>query len=578
MEKKTVTLDEAEYRQLVRENENAKRKIIRLERDKKYNSTVTENIERMRDFNMQEKEVQAMRNQLLLANCPDMIFVFDTALNYALATEVSFAYLGYTSANDLEGRPMDFVFTKALPQALIEKMRDAAHDCMAKNECRKLKESFTRASAEGEQTDCPQDENVYMEIDITAAMGLDGVCNGVVVVLHDQTELTTLKVAAEQSSTAKSAFLANMSHEIRTPMNAIKGMSELLAQTSLNDKQNFYVHSIQDASSSLIRLINDLLDFSKIDAQRLEIVPQPYNIKSMLAELETMIRLRADSKHLDFSIALPDTLPEQLIGDDLRLRQVLSNLLTNAVKYTEEGFVKLRIACDTQQEDARLFFEVTDSGLGIKPEDQKRLFEVFAQMDIVRNRAQEGTGLGLPIARKLVELMGGELEFESEYGKGSRFHFSLTLPIGHEIIEETPVEALGDFILQDVSILAVDDIDINLILCEELLSFYEARVDTAISGRDAVEKAAAQKYDLIFMDHMMPEMDGIEATMAIRAGQSPNRNTPIVALSANAVSGMKETFLQAGMNDFISKPIDVQDLNRVFHSFISPDKIAYKQG
>jgi signal transduction histidine kinase/CheY-like chemotaxis protein len=508
---------------------------------------------------------------------------------------------------------------------------------------------------------------------------------------------------SESANTAKSTFLASMSHEIRTPMNAISGISELLLRRDMDEESKGYVRDIKQASTNLLSIINDLLDFSKIEAGRLEIIPVTYYLSSLINDVVNIIRMRLAEKPIRFYTNIDAAIPNVLLGDLVRIRQILLNLLGNAVKYTEKGFISVTITRIAGEENmVTLKIVVADSGFGIKPEDQQKLFGEFVQVDTHKNRGIEGTGLGLAITKRLCIAMGGDISVESEYGKGSAFtalipqgiadtkgadipfasvdnpgekktliferrliyaesvawslenmgvpyrlagsleEFAEALraedwyfvfsgyglynrikPLMAELEKELPqkklpplalmiewgteayvpnvrfvslpVQALSisdvlngapdrrnygegafsgaRFTAPGARILVVDDIATNLKVAEGLLAPYHAQVDTALSGADARELVKRRRYDIIFMDHMMPRMDGIEAAAIIRASEGEYFKTvPIIALTANAVSGMREMFLAQGFNDFLAKPIDVSKLDDAVGRWIPREK------
>jgi len=511
-----------------------------------------------------------------------------------------------------------------------------------------------------------------------------------------------LEDALEQAlsaSRAKSAFLSIMSHEIRTPMNAITGMAELLLRGELPGESRGYAQDIKQAGANLLSIINDLLDFSKIEAGKLEIIPAKYMLASLIHDVVSIIRMRLVEKPIRFYSNIDGTIPNTLVGDEVRLRQILLNLLSNAVKFTDRGVIGFSITQEERTDErVRLKIAVTDTGHGIKPEDQKKLFGEFVQVDTKKNRATEGTGLGLAIVKKLCTAMGGSIEVESEYGRGSSFTVRLPQEIGspepfaavenaekkkvlvyerraiyaksicwslenmnvpYTIVESTeaftdalfredwyfvftgyglygeikramdlpdsafpggkpslalmiewdvearipnsrfvsiPVQSLSianvlngredrqeyyenadtiQYAYPEARLLVVDDISTNLKVVEGLLVPYKAAVDTCLGGAEAVELTAQRDYDIVFMDHMMPEMDGIEATAIIRDREREAGNgkaVNIVALTANAVSGMRELFIEKGFNDFLAKPIDVSKLDKILELWIPAEK------
>ncbi len=503
----------------------------------------------------------------------------------------------------------------------------------------------------------------------------------------DVTEQRRLELA-EVANRAKSTFLANMSHEIRTPMNAILGMSDIALRQKPSAETADCIVNIKNAAGSLLAIINDILDFSKIEAGAMEILPEPYYVESFINDIVTLINVRLAGKSIDLIIEDKHDLPRILHGDSLRLKQVLVNLLTNAVKFTQKGHIRLRIHSIPVGHSSTIILKVSveDTGMGIKREDIGRLFENFAQLDTKKNRNTEGTGLGLAITKKLLEQMGGSIHVTSSYGEGSCFSFEVPqsvedaeplLPKGdysnihiaiwlkseikstsllekfndigakatiikeasdfssftHLFMDHTKLRCFDAASIPHINIIAlsrnyfeskdvpsnvtvayaplttivvarllegsrymvsdtaaksdntfslvtnnaralvVDDNSINLIIAQSVLEEYKINVDTAISGEEAIQKNLENHYDIIFMDHMMPEMDGVEAATHIRNLSGERFSTlPIVALTANAVGDVRKMFIEAGMNDFLSKPIVIKEMERVLRHWLPTDK------
>ncbi len=391
---------------------------------------------------------------------------------------------------------------------------------------------------------------------------------------------------ARAANEAKSNFLANMSHEIRTPINAVLGMNEVILRECTDEKILEYAQNIEGAGRTLLSLINDILDFSKIEAGSMEINESDYDFSSVLNDVYNMVHIKASQKALRLEFDIDDQLPEKMYGDEMRLRQIMVNILNNAVKYTSEGKVTLRITGYREYGDIiTLKIDVKDTGIGIKDEDKERLFEKFKRLDIDKNKTVEGSGLGLAITSSLLDLMGGSISVESEYGKGSIF--TITLP--QKVVSKTPI---GDFKSKlsettkerkryhekltspDANILVVDDTPMNHVVIRELLKNVQAKVESARSGEECLKKQHAKKYDIIFLDYRMPGMDGIETLAKLKkdAG-SPNKDTPVIVLTANAISGARENFLREGFDDYLSKPIESDKLEDTLIRYLPKDKV-----
>ncbi len=399
---------------------------------------------------------------------------------------------------------------------------------------------------------------------------------------------------ARRANSAKSEFLANMSHEIRTPINAVLGMNEMIIRESTSDRITTYARNVESAGRNLLSIINDILDFSKIEAGKMEIAESDYKLSSVLNDVTNMIVFKARQKDLVFTVKVDEELPDGLYGDEVRVRQVVTNVLNNAVKYTHEGSVSLNISGGkTYDEDGRetinLVFRISDTGIGIKAEDLPKLFKQFERIDLVQNNTVEGTGLGLSITRNLLQLMNGRIEVESEYGKGSTF--IIYLP--QKVISEEPIGNFHDkfdryvhtmrayqesFKAPEAKILVVDDTDMNLTVIEGLLSKTEIQLDTASGGREALSLTREKTYDLILMDQRMPIMDGTQTMKSIREqSDGMNRETPIICLTADAVSGARNKYLAEGFTDYLSKPVEGPSLEAALIKYLPPEKIVLQE-
>ena len=399
---------------------------------------------------------------------------------------------------------------------------------------------------------------------------------GYSLLLTDVTEMHQLmdalveeKERADEANRAKSAFMSNMSHEIRTPMNAIVGMTEILMRSDLPETEREYLGNIKRSGNALLGIINDILDFSKIESGKMQITEEDYAPMPMLNDLKMIILNRIGSKPIQLEYDIDENLPAKLYGDELRIRQILINIANNAVKFTEEGYVKLTIKIkEIVGDKAEIYFSVKDSGQGIAPEDMDKLFGAYNQVDTRKNHYKEGTGLGLAISKQFVEMMGGTIGVKSKYGEGSEFYFTIPQKIvdarkATEVKEETgyPTENVLNFTADRAKIMVVDDNEMNRKVALGLLAPLKMQIDTAENGKQALDMICKKKYDLIFMDHMMPVMDGIEATKKLREMDDEYcKKVPVIALTANAVVEARAKFFEAGMNDFAAKPIDLKDI------------------
>ncbi len=408
------------------------------------------------------------------------------------------------------------------------------------------------------------------------------------ILLNFNRKLTVVAEAANQANEAKSYFLSTMSHDIRTPMNAIIGMNEMILRDSRDDVIAMYAENIRAAGNTLLGIINDILDFSKIEAGKMEIMEVDYNCASLLNDIVNMVQRKADEKNLDFRLDVDPDIPRCLHGDEIRIKQVITNILSNAVKYTNNGSVTFSIKsseCKDNSGYVMLHVSVEDTGIGIKKEDLDKLFVAFERIDEKKNRNIEGTGLGMAIAQSFLNMMGSRIQVESEYGKGSVFSFDLKQkvvqwePLGefdsaYKSFLREKQQYKVQFVAPDARVLVVDDNVINLKVFVNLLRETRIQIDTAESGDACIALYKQNRYDLIFLDHMMPDKDGIETIKELKECKDTlNAKTPIVCLTANAVSGMREMYINAGFDDYITKPIDTVKLENMLRTYLSPDLV-----
>ena len=421
-------------------------------------------------------------------------------------------------------------------------------------------------------------EALYSLADVLSTMAYRGM----------QAYLANIEI--ERAARMKSDFLANMSHEIRTPMNAVIGMAELALREDLPENAKNYIRQIKSSGHALLTIINDILDFSKIESGKMDIVETEYEPLAVIHNVVSMIRTRIGEKNVQLLTDISQNLPSRLHGDSIRVQQILINLLNNAVKFTQKGHVKLLISVrESGKDEIILHAEIADTGSGIKPENLEKIFSSFQQVDSKRNRNIEGSGLGLTITKQLLELMGGSIHVESVYGVGSTFVFDLP----QKVVDATPadVSKLDEavekidaemenftFVAPEARILVVDDNVINLTVTKGLLEPLEMQIDTAISGREAIEKVQQTMYDIVFMDHMMPEMDGVEATHEIRQRFPEYADLPIIALTANAVNGVQKMFQEEGLNDFVPKPMELKVLVNAVRKWLPKEKLQMRRG
>ena len=402
------------------------------------------------------------------------------------------------------------------------------------------------------------------------------------------------KLEADEANRAKSDFLANMSHEIRTPINGILGMNSIILKETNDPRITEYARNIDNAGNGLLSIINDILDLSKIESGKMELVPVEYDLSNVLSACYNLQFMKAYEKGLDLFFENNKTIPSRLYGDEVRIRQILVNLLSNAIKYTEDGAVVLTADWEKiDDENMVLVVSVKDTGIGIAQENLEKLFEAFQRVDVKRNRNIEGVGLGLRITKQFLDMMGGEITVWSEYGVGSEFMVKIPQKIvGKDILgdfanyvhistEDEELENVRRFTCPEGRILVVDDVPLNIKVIRGLLGQTGLTIDAAYSGKECIDKIMTNRYDLIFLDHMMPEMDGVETLKKLhQMGNVFDINTPVIMLTANAIMGAREEYLAAGFTDYISKPVREQELNEMMIKYLPKDlvNISYAPG
>jgi PAS domain S-box-containing protein len=523
--------------------------------------------EHLRDVNEAAKDTANRYNLLILKNAPGIIFMFDSDMRFLLGTQRMVASLGFGEMREMQGRSFREIFRKLMPPDWIENTHHICEAAMNGMKGDSYEESVEFLDGR---------KKVFM-VSITPAEVREGVCGGVVITMNDVTELSNAREEAERASMAKSEFLSNMSHEIRTPMNAIIGMTVIAKSSADPAKKDYCLGRIEEASNHLLGVINDILDMSKIEANKLELSCENFDFAKMIHRVVGVINFKVEEKRQTLELRIDENIPRTLCGDDQRLAQVVANLLSNAVKFTPEGGT-IELGATLEEEKDGLFtirVRVSDTGIGLTEEQKKRLFSPFSQADSGTSRRYGGTGLGLAISKRIVEMMQGSIWVESEPGKGSAFSFVIKARGGTETAGGYPPrecpqhEACDDFAGR--RILLAEDAELNREIVIELLEPTKITIDCAENGVEAVRMFQADQnaYDLIFMDMQMPEMDGLEATSRIRAiGTQKSASIPIIAMTANVFREDIEKCLRVGMNDHLGKPLDMEEVLSKLREYI----------
>ncbi len=564
--------EQGELEKLRIENKKLTRELKRLKKDNEFLRLANDQADRTQAFIQRDSDRQIYYIGQLLKTAPNLLIITDENMFTVMVSDV---YFRYSKRCDRDTIRRGIPLREALMGVFPEEDRDEiVSRCALVLGGEKMLPFMIGMIQEGKRHD--------LQVSIAQSLRDNAVC-GLTILFVDMTEFVNAKERAEEADRAKSKFLANMSHEIRTPMNAISGMAEFILRDSNDEKAVRHAMMIKSASGTLLSIINDILDFSKIESGKLELIEVSYRLSALVGEVSNMIRIRLKDKDVALDLDLAKDLPDSLRGDDVRIKQILINILGNSVKFTRMGKITLRIRAKREDDDhARLFIDISDTGMGIKEEDLGKLFSSFTQVDTRRNRSVEGTGLGLAISKRLVQMMGGSISVKSTYGKGTCFSFDILSKVDdwkpcERSGEENPAEARQEifhagFTAPDANVLVVDDNDINLDVAEGILAPYKLRLTKAGSGAVAIEEFLRGKFDIIFMDHMMPVMDGVETMRKIRLLPG-GKDIVVIVLTANALSGASNEYRAAGFQDFLAKPVIPREMERILLKYLPPRMI-----
>lgn len=558
----TVEQLQKKIQELEKANKKYKKELERLSNDVSMLSNLNDQATFLGNYNEKEKKRQNFYNDLILSHSPDVFILFDADFNILLSAH----YKNLPKFKNLKEYFYSYVYESQVDKFL--------------KKCKFAFENMESVDFTGRiRLPSTDKDRIY---DVTITPLIDNFTNNkcAIMVLRDITEVVEAKEKAEKANEAKSNFLANMSHEIRTPMNAIVGMIEMIIRESKDSKVLKYAKDIKFAGNTLLSIINDILDLSKIEAGEMKIVPTDYEFSLVMNYIMNMTSKKARDKGLEYSVSASRNIPARLYGDEKRIKQIMMNLIGNAIKYTESGSVRVNV--DFEPDKNILCIEVADTGCGISPEDQEKLFRSFQSLEKTKNRSVEGTGLGLNITKQLVELMDGTITFKSEYGVGSVF----TVRIHQDVVDNAPVastieaeneedlipKVTPSFTAPNAHILLVDDNELNLEVMTAIIEGTKIKISTATSGEEALKILSKRKFDIVFLDQMMPEMSGIETLERIKENKLAE-GTPIIAFTADAIVGAREAYLEAGFNGYLSKPIIYKELEKILIEFLPKNLI-----
>ncbi len=557
---------ESELKELRKQVKKLKRENDRLKIEADMVRDLNEQIAKTQNYIQQENQRQVCYNDQLLRSAPYMLVMTDEKLVTIMASDVFCRYASKTKDEIKNGLNLDEACKKIMDTDKLEAFIFQCGKCIDE----KKDVSYLLNT-------CLEGEEKKLRLEISYYMDSTEEIKGLNILFTDLTDMVEAMERAENADKAKSNFLANMSHEIRTPMNAINGMAEFILRDSEDEVAKENAAMIKTSANALIAIINDILDFSKIESGKMEIKNEIFSSSSMINDVAAMIRIRLEDKNVDLKMDVSEKIPNMLIGDEVRVKQILINLLNNAVKFTHKGSITFSMKHEKLSEDScRLYVSIKDTGIGIKEEDLSNIFDSFTQVDTRKNRSIEGTGLGLAICRLLTGMMGGELKVESEYGVGSTFSFTIICGVndwtgigklGSNIQNSTVKAFASSFTAPSARILIVDDNDMNLKVARGILKPYKINPDCVSSGAEAIVFADKNYYDIIFMDHMMPVMDGVEAMQRIRKTDG-GKDKVIIALTANAISGSAEHYKEIGFDGFLAKPIELKEMDAILREWL----------